>query len=260
MKALKIPAIQLGMFMLLLYPVLSLGDEKSKESAPAEAPQAPREKVQVSDPRKQGNLDHPVLQKRIARYRLRYGDIIELKFPLTPEFDQKVTIHPDGYIPLVGLSDLHVEGLTEAELGEELRAAYSKILRNPSISINLVEFEPPYFIVGGEVAKPGKYDLRGDTTATQSVSIAGGLTDAAKHSQVLLFRRVSDEWVSATQLDMKKMFNKGDLSEDLHLQPGDMVFVPKSFMGKIKPFLPRSDTLMWMGIYAGNGNGSTVRR
>jgi protein involved in polysaccharide export with SLBB domain len=255
MKELKMMAIETAMLMLLLFPVMAPGsDDNSKKSIQAETPQAPVERVQTPDPRKQGQvLDHPVLQQRTPRYRLRYGDVIELKFPLTPEFDQKVTIHPDGFIPLVGLSDVHVEGQTESELLESLRAAYAKLLKNPIININLIDFEKPYFIVGGQVKNPGKFDLRGDTSATQAVNIAGGLTEDAKHSQVLLFHRVSDEWVSATQLDMKKMFNSHDLSEDLHLQPGDMIFVPKSFYGKIKPFLPRTDTLMWMGIYSSTG-------
>jgi polysaccharide biosynthesis/export protein len=254
MKTLKILVIELGMLKLLFCPILSFGDEKSKGSVQAETPQAPIEKVQTPDPRKQSNSDHPVLQRRNARYRLRYGDVIELKFPFTPEFDQKVTIHPDGYIPLTGLSDVHVEGLTEAELIESVRTAYSKILKNPNINVNLVEFEQPYFVVGGEVSAPGKFEMRGDMTVTQAVSIAGGFTDSAKHSQVWLFRRVSDEWVSTSLLDIKKMLKSGDLSEDPHLHPGDMVYVPKSLMGKLKPYLPRTDALIYMGIYASRGN------
>jgi len=257
MKTLRVVFIELGMCTLLSGSFFSFGDEKSRGPVQAETPQAPIEKVQTPDPRKQSNSGHPVLQKRNARYRLRYGDVIELKFPITPEFDQKVTIHPDGYIPLTGLSDIHVEGLTEAELIESVRAAYSKILKNPAINVNLVEFEQPYFIVGGEVSAPGKFEMRGDMTVTQAVSIAGGFTEAAKHSEVWLFRRVSDEWVSTSLLDIKKMLNSGDLSEDPHLQPGDMVYIPKSLMGKLKPYLPRTDTMMWMGMYA--SRGSTVR-
>ncbi|HEU0004751.1 MAG TPA: SLBB domain-containing protein, partial [Terriglobia bacterium] len=87
--------------------------------------------------------------------------------------------------------------------------------------------------------RPGKYELRGDTTVGQAVNIAGGLTSSAKHSQVLLFRRVSDEWVQVTELDLKKMFNAPDITEDLHLRPGDMVFVPKNRISKITQFMPR---------------------
>jgi polysaccharide export outer membrane protein len=225
--------------------------QSGKSPAPKsgqQQPQTAREKVDLSQPPKVADgAEKPVLRERNPRYKLRYGDVLELKFALTPEFDQpRVIVHPDGFIPLAGIGDLRVEGMTEAELGDALRSAYSKILRNPTITINLLEFETPYFIVGGEVTKPGKYDLRGDTSVAQAVNIAGGINDMGKHSEVWLFRRVSDEWVSSTQLDLKRMFATGDLSEDLHLEPGDMVFVPKSFFGKMKPFLPRTDTFLWI--------------
>ena len=70
------------------------------------------------------------------------------------------------------------------------------------------------------------------------MTIAGGFKETAKHSQVLLFRRVSEQWMQATKLDMKKMLSAGNLSEDLHLRPGDMIYVPKNAISKIKPFLP----------------------
>jgi len=246
--------ILLGVICILGGVSLVLADQNS-QSGKSQAPktsqqqvQTAHEKVDLSQPPKVADgAEKPVLRERNPRYKLRYGDVLELRFPLTPEFDQpRVIVHPDGFIPLAGIGDLRVEGMTEAELGDTLRTAYSKILRNPTITINLLEFETPYFIVGGEVTKPGKYDLRGDTSVSQAVNIAGGINDMGKHSQVWLFRRVSDEWVSSTQLDVKRMFAKGDLSEDLHLEPGDMVFVPKSFYGKMKPFLPRSDTFLWI--------------
>jgi hypothetical protein len=54
----------------------------------------------------------------------------------------------------------------------------------------------------------------------EAVAVAGGFRDTAKHSQVLLFRRISDQWMEAKKLDLKKMLKAGDLSEDLHLRTG----------------------------------------
>jgi len=59
-----------------------------------------------------------------------------------------------------------------------------------------------------------------------------------------LFRRVSDEWVESKVLDVKKMQNSHNLSEDVHLRPGDMVFVPKSKISKIQPYLPSTNFSM----------------
>ena len=180
----------------------------------------------------------PALEHRNPRYRIELGDVIGLTFPFTPEHDENVTVQPDGYISLITIGDMHVEGMTSPELTAALRKAYSTVLHDPVITVSLSNFENPYFIVGGEVGKPGKYDLHGDTTVTQAIEIAGGFTYTSKHSHVLLFRRVSDDWVSARVIDVKKMLKAGNLAEDLHLEPGDMVFVPKNTLSKVQPFLP----------------------
>jgi polysaccharide export outer membrane protein len=162
-----------------------------------------------------------------------------LDFNLTPEFNQTaITVQPDGYVTLHGIGDVYVEGQTVPEATKSIRQAYSKILHDPVIVITLKDFDKPYFIVGGQVGKPGKYDLRGDTTVSQAVAIAGGFDDNAKHSQVLLFRRVSNDWVEVKKIDLKQMLQAANLSEDLHLRPGDMLFVPKNALSKVRPWIP----------------------
>ena len=182
----------------------------------------------------------PSLHKRNWRYRINPSDILELTFALTPEFNQTVTVQPDGYITLRVVGDLSAEGQTLPELTESIKTAYSKILQDPMITVDPKDFEKPYYTVGGQVGKPGKFDWRNDVTLTQAIAIAGGFTDASKHSQVLLFRRVLDEWTEARIINVKKMWNSRDLREDPELKPGDMLFVPKNAFSKIKPFLPTS--------------------
>lgn len=183
--------------------------------------------------------DHPSAQTRDARYRLHPGDSLSIIFPLTPEFNQpSVAIQPDGYVSLQGVGDMPADGKTLPEFRKLLQAAYAKIVSPQAITVELKNFEMPYFLVGGEVGHPGKFDLRSDTTVAAAVAIAGGFKDSSKHSQVLLFRRVSDQWMEAKMLDMKKMLAAGNLSEDLHLRSGDMIYVPKNALSKIKPFLP----------------------
>jgi polysaccharide export outer membrane protein len=185
------------------------------------------------------------LQQRNPRYRLQPGDVIDLSFEFSPEFNQTVTVQPDGYITLRGIGDLHVAGETTPQLTKNLRSSYSNILFEPAIAVVLQNFERPYFVAGGQVTHPGKYELRGDTTVTQAIAMAGGFnTSIAKHSQVLLFRRVSGDWAEARILDIKKMFGSKDLSEDLHLQPGDMIFVPQNRISKIERFLPTPHALI----------------
>jgi polysaccharide biosynthesis/export protein len=208
----------------------------SASGAPGTAP--PSNGPATSLPAKAAATD-PVFQQRINRYRLAPGDSFDINFDLSPEFNQTaVSVQPDGYVTLRGVGDVKVQGQTVPELTQTLRTAYSKILNSPIISIVLKDFEKPYFVADGQIGKPGKYDLRGQITLTQAIAIAGGFTDASKHSQVLLFRRVDDQWMEAKIINVKKMEKMGDLTEDPLLHPGDMLFVPKNTFSKIEHFLP----------------------
>ncbi|PYV58006.1 MAG: hypothetical protein DMG97_16925 [Acidobacteria bacterium] len=189
---------------------------------------APEEKSSVSSD----------FQERNPRYQLRPDDIFDVVFEFSPEFNQTITVQPDGYIALRGVGELQVKGMTIPQLTDALRKAYGAFLHEPAIAVVLKDFEKPYFVASGRVAHPGKYELRGDTTVSQAIALSGGFLDTAKHSQVVLFRRVSEEWVEANVLDMKKMLNTKDLREDLHLRPGDMIFVPQNRISRIERFLP----------------------
>jgi polysaccharide biosynthesis/export protein len=185
--------------------------------------------------------DRPVARPRNPRYKIQSDDILELSFRLTPEFDQEVTVQPDGYVQLKGLAnDVHIQGLTVPQTIEALKKAYSSVLNQPEVSVVLRDFEKPYFVAGGQVGKPGKYDLRGQTSATQAIQIAGGFVDFAKSKQVLLFRRYSDDTVEVKVLNLKSVLKKKDAREDVILEPGDMLYVPKTAMGAIDRFLPRT--------------------
>jgi polysaccharide biosynthesis/export protein len=181
---------------------------------------------------------NPALQHRDERYRLCASDTINVHFPLTPEFDETVTVQPDGFVSLAGTADVRVEGLTQQQSVEVIRSAYASVLHEPIVTVTLKEFNKPYFIVSGQVGKPGKYDLRGYTTATEAVAIAGGFNDTAKHSQVLLFRRVNQDWYEVKQLDLKRILHGKDLSEDVEIRPGDTIHVPQNTISKVKRYIP----------------------
>jgi len=180
----------------------------------------------------------PTLQERYPRYQLLSGDTMDLVFEFSPEFNQTVTVEPDGFISLRGVGDVHVSSQTLPQLITTLQTAYSKILADPAISVTLKDFEKPYFIANGQVARPGKFELHGEMTVTEGVALAGGFTEKSKHSNVVLFRRVSSQWTEARVLNVKKMLNDKNLSEDFLLRPGDMIFVPQNTISKIARYIP----------------------
>ena len=172
--------------------------------------------------------------------------MVALSFTLSPEFDQILTVQPDGYIALKDAGPVFAQGLTLEEFREAVRRAYTGYLHDPQVAVALKEFEHPYFVAGGEVGKPGKYELRADTTIMEAVEIAGGFTHEAKHSQVLLFRRVNDDLVEARVFNLKKMLKERSLGEAAELRPGDLVFVPQNSISKIEQFLSKPALSMYV--------------
>jgi polysaccharide export outer membrane protein len=170
------------------------------------------------------------------RYQLRNGDTLDLNFIYVPEFNQTVTIQPDGFVTLRGVGEVRAGGLTLPELKKAVESKYTGIMKNPDVSVEIKDFEKPFFLAQGEVQKPGKYDLRSDIKLSEAVAIAGGFNSNAKHSQVLLFRRGSGGQVEVKEIDLKRVLNGKDLERDVRIQAGDMIFVPKNRISKVKEY------------------------
>jgi protein involved in polysaccharide export with SLBB domain len=197
----------------------------------------------------QETTKRPVPAERYPRYKVGRGDVLLISFPLSPELNQKVTVQPDGFISLQNAGDLHVQGLTVREFVLAVKNAYANILHEPIVDVDLADFQKPLFTVLGQVGKPGQYDLRQDTTVTQAIAIAGGFAPTAK-TQVFLYRAVSSNWAEVKELKLKELLNGKNITEDVQLRPGDMIFVPETFIAKFKKYVPYS--LSVTSPYAGN--------
>lgn len=179
--------------------------------------------------------------ERNPRYQLCPGDMLDLRFEFTPELNQSnVPVQPDGFASLSGVGDVHVAGLTVPELKQTLQDVYGNILAKPVITVTLRDFNKPYFIATGQVGKPGKYDLRANTTVIEAIGIAGGMNDTSKHSAVWVFHRMPDGSVQSKRVNVKQMLASGNLNEDGLLRPGDTIFVPQNTTSKLKNFIQPS--------------------
>src|SRR5437660_9674273 len=99
------------------------------------------------------------------RYRLQPGDVLEIQYRYSPEFNQAVTVQPDGYVTLEIGGDLKVAGLTIEQARQAILKRAGARLQDPVAAIVLKEFQKPYFVVSGEVSLPGKIEMRERVTA-----------------------------------------------------------------------------------------------
>lgn len=223
--------------MLAVMVVAGYGILHAQDAATPDSSSRPEARVVSST--NQSASDAPTLKERRPRYRVMRNDVLNLAFPLSPEFNRQVTVQPDGFINLQNAGSLYVQGMTVPEIVEALKKAYSSVLHNPIIDVDLADFQKPFFVVGGQVGKPGQYDLRYDITVSQAIAISGGLTPGAK-TQVFLFRRVSPDLVEVKKLNLKDIYHGKNVNEDAQMQPGDTLFVPEKFISNFRKYVPYS--------------------
>lgn len=180
------------------------------------------------------------------RYRLQPGDVLEIQYRYSPEFNQTVTVQPDGYVSLEIGGDLKVAGLTIEQTRQVVLRRASARLREPVATIVLKEFQRPYFVVAGEVAQPGKIEMRERVTAIQAIMLAGGLKETARSSQVVVFRKINSDVAEVRVLNLKSIRRTSDLENDLTLQPGDMIYVPRDRMSKVERFMKLASVAAFM--------------
>src|SRR5215467_8287732 len=74
-------------------------------------------------------------------YRLRSSDVVEVTFTVAPEFNQTLTVQPDGYVTLKDAGAVLAQGLTVSQFGQAVKKAYIGYLHDPEAAVVLKDFE-----------------------------------------------------------------------------------------------------------------------
>jgi polysaccharide export outer membrane protein len=165
-------------------------------------------------------------------YRLFPGDEVDIVVPSAPELNKTVTVQPDGRIALPLVGPQMAAGRSGPELEDELSQAYATQLLRPDVTVT-VKAQPLKVFVGGEVTKPGVYDMPGDIDSLRAIIEAGGFTDGAKKSKVVIIRRGRDGRPMMRTVDLGKALKHGSLPDLVPLRRFDIVFVPKTSLDEL---------------------------
>jgi protein involved in polysaccharide export with SLBB domain len=170
-------------------------------------------------------VGRPMVQPRgeslSASSMLRPGDTIVVSFSDLPQQILPVTteLGADGKITLPFNIIVQAVGKTTRQLEQEIRSEYvPKYYRYLTVT---VKTEMRFFHVGGEVKVPSAIPYRGETSVLRAVEAAGGFTDFAKRSKVLLTRSTGEKFT----INADKA--RGDGNKDLKVYSGDYIYVPR---------------------------------
>ena len=165
----------------------------------------------------------------VAEYKIDPGDTLEITLweGTTPKREE-ILVREDGRISFGFVEDLTVKGMTFSDLDRLLTTYLKEYVKNPRIDVVVKEYNSKFVNLMGAInyhgpgTGPGKYRLTRKATALEMITQYGGMTKDADMGDIRI-RRQNGQSLS---LDLFKAINKGDLSQDLVLDDGDLVFVP----------------------------------
>ena len=169
-------------------------------------------------------------------YYLRAGDVLDIKFFITPDLNETVTIRPDGKISLQLIDDVKAEGLTCLELDKILTKQYGKQLNNATLTVLVRDSEGQRIYVAGELYSPGEIKMTGKLNALDAIFSSGGFKDDAKISEVVIISRGPENRPVARQVNLKEALKGKILEDEYLLRPFDLVYIPKTRLSKIHDF------------------------
>jgi polysaccharide export outer membrane protein len=112
-----------------------------------------------------------------STYKIGPEDVLEIRIWREPELSRPYVVRPDGKIGLFMVKEIDAAGLTPTELETNVTKAYSAILRNPIVSIQVLRVESKKYYISGEVYRTGAFPLVSPTTILQAVTMAGGVRE-----------------------------------------------------------------------------------
>lgn len=198
-------------------------------------------------------------------YLLGPGDVIRIQVFQSADLTVEARVSESGLIsfPLIGMVRVGGISPTEVERLIAKRLRDGNFLQNPQVTLNVTQFRSQQVSVLGNVTRPGRYPL--ETTGmrlSEVLSMAGGVTPAGADEIILMTMR--DGRLQRMEIDLVEMFTVGDLTRDIALTAGDVIYVNRAAQyfvyGQVqRPGMYPLDRGMTVAQAIAKGGGLTLR-
>jgi polysaccharide export outer membrane protein len=169
-----------------------------------------------------------------TEYAVGPQDVLNVRIYGEEKLSGRIRIDNDGSFPFEYLGRVKAEGMTTAQIEAYLAKALGDgYLRNPQVSVEVVEYRSQSVFVTGEVRAPNKYSLPGNSTLMDLLTLAGSITpNAGNWVQITHARQGAESLGPAASADYDMRVNLRDIqtgkAQNIKMRDGDTIFVPKA--------------------------------
>jgi protein involved in polysaccharide export with SLBB domain len=177
-------------------------------------------------------------EKKPVAYRITRGDILSIGVLGESELSAaQKRVEAVGTINLAYIGDVRLVGLTIKEAQETIEKAYqdNRILRNPTVTVIVEQYQPRVVRISGYVNSPGQINIPADseTTLLELIFKANGLQETANGRRIRITRTMPDGSYKVFEKDVEsaikaKAKNIGDAA--FLVEPDDVIYVPQNII------------------------------
>ena len=164
-------------------------------------------------------------------YIIGPGDTLRIFVWRNPDVSAEVPVRPDGKISTPLVEDMQAVGKTPTQLARDIEQDLGRYLKNPVATVTVIQFVGNFneqIRVVGQAPEPQALTYRDDLSLLDVMIEVGGLSEFAAGNGAKLVRR-SGSGRETLGVRLEDLLNKGDMSANLEMQPGDIVVIPESW-------------------------------
>ena len=185
----------------------------------ANAQEAPRPSAEGSPPAEANSTD----------YIIGPGDTLQIFVWRNPELSVTVPVRPDGKISTPLVENMVAIGKSPSQLARDMETVLAEFVRSPQVNVIVSQAVSSFSSVKdvGQVRQPQTVPFRQGLRVLDIVLASGGLTEFAAPGRAKIVRQ-DGAGQSEIKIHLGKLMNKGDLSQNVELKPGDVLIIPQS--------------------------------
>lgn len=175
-------------------------------------------------------VEPPMAENKVAPdYIIGPGDTIQVFVWRNPELTQTVPVRPDGKISTPLVEDMIAVGKTPSNLARDIETVLGEYVRSPQVNVIVTQPTSAFsqIKVIGQVTRPQSIPYRDGLTVLDAVLAAGGLAPFAAGNRSKIVRTENGK-MREIKVKMASLVNDGDMTQNMRLQPGDVLVIPES--------------------------------